>query len=88
MKELSIATKRYSEDEIDCLLNHADIIYVGGGDTAFMIKTWKKYRLDRKLKDIYSSDQAVLAQEQCVGLTAGIVTVRFFGMTTQLDTAG
>ena len=26
VKELSIAAKRYSENEIDCLLNHTDII--------------------------------------------------------------
>ena len=66
VKELSIATKRYSENEIDYLLNHADIIYVGGGDTAFMMETWKKYRLDRKLKDLYSKDRAVLS-----GISAG-----------------
>ena len=66
VKELNIATKRYSENEIDYLLNHADIIYVGGGDTAFMMATWKKYRLDRKLKNLYLTDQAVLS-----GISAG-----------------
>ena len=50
VKELSIAAKMYSENEVDRLLDRADIIYVGGGDTAFMMETWKKYRLDRKLK--------------------------------------
>ena len=64
--ELSLAAKRYSEHEIDDLLNLADIIYVGGGDTAFMMEIWRKYGLDRKLKDIYSSDQAVLS-----GISAG-----------------
>ena len=52
--------------QIDYLLNHADIIYVGGGDTAFMMETWKKYRLDRKLKNLYLTDQAVLS-----GISAG-----------------
>lgn len=66
VKELNIATKRYSENEIDYLLNRADIIYVGGGDTAFMMETWKKYRLDRKLKNLYLTDQAVLS-----GISAG-----------------
>ena len=66
VKELSLASKRYRENEIESLLNKADIIYVGGGDTAFMIETWEKYRLDRKLKDIYLSDQAVLS-----GISAG-----------------
>ena len=66
VKELNIATKRYSENEIDYLLNHTDIIYVGGGDTAFMKKKKKKYRLDRKLKNLYLTDQAVLS-----GISAG-----------------
>ena len=66
VKELSIAAKRYSENEIDYLLNHAEIIYVGGGDTAFMMETWKKYGLGRKLKDLYLTDQAVIS-----GISAG-----------------
>ncbi len=66
VNELSVAAKRYSENEIDCLLSRADIIYVGGGDTAFMMETWKKYGLDRKLKDLYATDQAVLS-----GISAG-----------------
>ncbi len=66
MKELSIATKKYSENERDCLLNHTDIIYVGSGDTAFMLEEWKKCGLDRKLKDIYLTDQEVLS-----GISAG-----------------
>lgn len=66
VKELNLATKEYTENETDSLLNHADILYVGGGDTAFMMETWKKHRLDQKLKDIYLSDQAVLS-----GISAG-----------------
>lgn len=37
VKELSLTSEKYTDDEIDNLLNQADIIYVGGGDTAFMI---------------------------------------------------
>lgn len=37
VKELRLTSEKYTDDEIDDLLNQADIIYVGGGDTAFMI---------------------------------------------------
>lgn len=66
VKELSLTSEKYTDDEIDNLLNQADIIYVGGGDTAFMIDTWRKQGLDNKLKKIYLADQAVLS-----GISAG-----------------
>ena len=66
VKELSLTTKKYQDDEIDNMLNQADIIYVGGGDTAFMIDIWKKHNLDYKLKKIYLEDKAVLS-----GISAG-----------------
>lgn len=65
-KDLSLTAKTYHDDEIDGLLNQADIIYVGGGDTEFMMEIWKKYRLENKLKEIYRKDQAVLS-----GISAG-----------------
>ena len=54
------------EDTIDHLLQWADIIYVGGGDTVFMMQMWKKYGVDKKLKEIYEKDTAVLT-----GISAG-----------------
>lgn len=66
VKDLSLTVKEYHDDEIDGLLNQADIIYVGGGDTAFMMDVWKKYRLEYKLKEIYWKDHAVLS-----GISAG-----------------
>ncbi len=66
VRELSLTEKEYHDDEIDELLNQADIIYVGGGDTAFMLEIWKKHRLDNKLKNIYREDQAILS-----GISAG-----------------
>ena len=65
---LRLTTGNYTDVEIDSILNQADIIYVGGGDTSFMMDTWKKYGLDEKLKQIYYNDRAVLS-----GLSAGAI---------------
>ena len=65
---LRLTTENYTDVEIDSILNQADIIYVGGGDTSFMMDTWKKYGLDEKLKQIYYNDRAVLS-----GLSAGAI---------------
>ena len=37
VKELNLTSEKYTDEEIDELLDQADIIYVGGGDTAFMV---------------------------------------------------
>lgn len=68
VKSLCLVTNSYSEDEIDALLSWADIIYVGGGDTIFMMQTWKKFALDEKLKRVFEMDLAVLT-----GLSAGAI---------------
>lgn len=48
------------------LLKWADIIYVGGGNTFYMMEVWRKYGIDKKLKEIYSKDTAILT-----GISAG-----------------
>ena len=68
IKSLCLVTNIYSDDEIDELLAWADVIYVGGGDTIFMMQTWKKFHLDEKLKRIYEQDTAVLT-----GISAGAI---------------
>ncbi|MBO7377870.1 MAG: peptidase E, partial [Clostridia bacterium] len=45
----------------------ADMIYVGGGDTAFMIKSWKESGLDLLVKDAY--ERGVIVS----GLSAGAI---------------
>lgn len=42
-----------SEDTIDHLLQWADIIYVGGGDTVFMMQMWKKYAVDIVIPNLF-----------------------------------
>ncbi len=57
-----------TDKEVDELLAWADIIYVGGGDTVFMMKVWKKRGLNEKLEKIYQKDTAVLT-----GISAGAI---------------
>lgn len=66
VKALCLSTKEYTPKEIDELLEWADIIYVGGGNTFYMMEVWRKYGLDRKLKEVYSKDTAILT-----GISAG-----------------
>lgn len=68
IQALCLISRSYSDEEIDSLLSWADIIYVGGGDTIFMMETWKRYGLDVKLKNIYEKDLAVLT-----GISAGAI---------------
>lgn len=44
VKSLRLVTSSYGDDEIDAILSWADIIYVGGGDTIFMMQTWKLFK--------------------------------------------
>lgn len=66
VKALCLSTKEYMPKEIDELLEWADIIYVGGGNTFYMMEVWRKYGLDSKLKEIYLNDTAILT-----GISAG-----------------
>ncbi len=68
VKSLCLVTKTYTNEEIDELLSWSDLIYVGGGDTISMMKVWKQYDLDLKLKEIYHQDKAVLT-----GISAGAI---------------
>ena len=68
VQSLCLISKSHNNKEIDDLLSWADIIYVGGGDTIFMMETWKKHELDVKLKHIYEKDLAVLT-----GISAGAI---------------
>lgn len=68
VRELPLTREELDQAEIDVRLEWADVIYVGGGDTRTMIKIWKQYSLDKKLKEIYENDTAVLT-----GLSAGAI---------------
>ena len=66
VESLALVKKVYLEKEIEELLYWADVIYVGGGDTVSMLKIWKEFSLDERLKEIYREDRAVLG-----GISAG-----------------
>ncbi|MBQ5782362.1 MAG: Type 1 glutamine amidotransferase-like domain-containing protein [Oscillospiraceae bacterium] len=68
VKVLSLVAEQYEASRIDDLLNWADVIYIGGGDTVRMMEVWKQYGLDEKLKTIYHNDSAVLT-----GISAGAI---------------
>lgn len=66
VKALCLTRKEYAQTDIDELLEWADLIYVGGGDTFSMIEIWRKYGLDKKLLEVYTKDTAILT-----GISAG-----------------
>lgn len=65
---LPLVKKKLAADMIDEKLKWADVIYVGGGDTRAMMTIWKQYSLDKKLREIYEKDEAVLT-----GISAGAI---------------
>ena len=67
-KKLALVRSSYTEEEIDGLLSWADIIYVCGGNTEYMLEVWEQYGLDRKLRRIFEEDSAVLS-----GMSAGAI---------------
>ena len=68
VKKLSLIRSSYTDEEIDSLLSWADIIFIGGGNTVYMLEEWKKRGLQEKLLRIWREDLAVLS-----GLSAGAV---------------
>ena len=68
VRALNLITQCYTEKELDELLQWADLIYVGGGDTITMMRIWREHGLDQRLIEIYKTDSAVLA-----GVSAGAI---------------
>ena len=53
VRALKLTTGSYTTEEIEEMVFWADIIYVGGGDTIFMMNIWKQYGLNKLLKEVY-----------------------------------
>lgn len=68
VKALQLVTQIYNSEEIKEIVSWADIIYVGGGDTIFMMNIWKRCGLDTILRDVYKNDTAIL-----MGISAGAI---------------
>jgi len=68
VRRLELVKKSCTEEEISSLVSWADVIYISGGDTIFMMEVWKKYGFDALLKEVYEKDSAVL-----MGISAGAI---------------
>ena len=64
---LCLSEKNIEYSEIDQRIMNADIIYVGGGDTKYLIDIWKKNKVDIVLK------KAMNANTILCGLSAGSI---------------
>ena len=56
-----------SAEKIAGKITNADCIYVGGGDTVFMIDKWKEFGIDKMLIDAYNEGKIIC------GLSAGAI---------------
>ena len=65
VKILCLTKENIEEDDIRDIILKSDIIYVGGGNTEYMMKIWEKYSVDKYLKEAYKKN-IVLS-----GLSAG-----------------
>ena len=83
VKKLSLIRNTYSEDEIDALFDWADVVYVGGGNTEFMLKTWRDFGLIPRLQKVFQEDSAVLS-----GMSAGAICWFTDGYTDSDSYAG
>lgn len=70
---LCLVTNTYTDEEIASKILSADIIYVGGGDTARMMEKWKECKVDLYLRQAYKKG-IVLS-----GLSAGSICWFIFG---------
>lgn len=64
---LWLVSQRPSKPEIERKILSADIVYVGGGNTLFMMRVWRRLGVDRILRAAYE-DGIVLA-----GISAGAI---------------
>lgn len=65
VSNLDIINNNFNKDKLEEIVLDNDIIYVGGGNTRFMLEKWRKCGLDKILKQAYEKN-IVLS-----GLSAG-----------------
>ena len=61
VQTLELSKEKYTSAEIDKLLKWMDMVYVGEGNTVYMMNVWRQYALDKKFKTVFSDDSAVLS---------------------------
>lgn len=64
---LHLSNVEVNREDVNQKIEKADIIYVGGGNTAYMMEVWKQYSIDKELIKAYTRGK-VLA-----GLSAGSI---------------
>ena len=67
-RPLYLIRRKYTKEKLDQLFSWADIIYVCGGDTVNMIRVWKTYGIDARLRDVFENDSALLCGSSAGGI--------------------
>ena len=65
--ELSHVTFFQRTPRLDSIINKADVIYVGGGNTKSMLSVWKEWKLDKLLLKAYNNGKILC------GVSAGAI---------------
>ena len=65
VEELRLIQWQESYEEVAAKITRADAVYVSGGDTTLLIKTWRKFGVDKLLRAAYESGTVMS------GLSAG-----------------
>lgn len=64
---LYLSNAKVNKEEVNQKIENVDIIYVGGGNTAYMMQVWRKYSVDKALIKAYKSGKILS------GLSAGSI---------------
>ena len=64
---LCLISKSYETNEIEVLIEDADLFYICGGDTENMLKIWKKFGVDEMLIKSYENGKVL------TGISAGAI---------------
>lgn len=66
-KALNLVTEKYTDAEINELLDWADVVYVGGGDTYAMMCIWREQGFDKILRERYEEGRIVFSGSSAGG---------------------
>lgn len=72
---LCVVTEKYEKKEIENIINDADLIYIGGGDTEQMMKIWKEYSIDKLVQKAYMDGKVL------TGISAGAILWFSYGFS-------
>ena len=64
---LYLSNTKVNTEEVNQKIENADIIYVGGGNTQYMMKVWQEYGVDKALIRAYKNGKVLS------GLSAGSI---------------